>query len=61
MADEPTSMLDISIQAQILNLMKNLQREFKITYLFISHDLDVVKWMSDEIAVMNNGRIVDVL
>lgn len=58
-ADEPTSMLDISVQAQILNLMKNLQKEFKITYLFISHDLDVVRWMSDEIAIIHNGRIVD--
>ncbi len=43
---------------QILNLMKRLQREFKLTYLFISHDLDVVRWMSDEIVEIDNGRIV---
>lgn len=58
-ADEPTSMLDVSVQAQILNLMKNLQEEFKITYLFISHDMEIVEWMSDEIAVLHNGRIVE--
>ena len=57
-ADEPTSMLDVSVQAQILNLMKKLQREFKLTYLFISHDLDVVKWMSDEIIEIDGGRVI---
>jgi len=58
-ADEATSMLDSLVQAQILNLMKDLQEKFGISYLFISHDMDVVEWMSDEIAVMDKGKIVD--
>ena len=57
--DEPVSSLDVSIQAQVINLLKELQKKFKLTYLFITHDLNIAKHMSDNILVLNLGKIVE--
>ena len=58
-ADEPVSALDLSVQAQVLNYMKDIQKQFGLSYIFISHDLGVVKHMCDEIYIMYRGRFVE--
>lgn len=59
MLDEPISALDVSIQAQIVNLLRRIQKEQQLTYLFIAHDLSMVHYISDKIVVMYRGRIVE--
>lgn len=58
--DESVSALDVSVQAQVLNLLNELKDDFGFTYIFISHDLAVVKYMADQLVVMNNGRIEEI-
>lgn len=58
-ADEPVSSLDVSVRSQVLNLMKDLKQEYSLTYLFITHDFSVVRFLTDRVAVLNKGKIVE--
>ncbi len=60
LADEPTSALDVSVQAQILNLFKDMKRELGLTYVFVSHNLGVIRYVSDRVAVMRLGKVVEI-
>ncbi|MBQ8635400.1 ABC transporter ATP-binding protein, partial [bacterium] len=58
--DEPTSALDVTVQSQIVEMLKNLQKKYEMTYIFISHDMRAIKSISDRIAVMKDGNIVEI-
>lgn len=58
--DEPTSSLDVSVQAQVLNLLNDIQRKHKIAYLFVTHNIHVIKFMADKLGIMYNGKLMEV-